>query len=213
MATALQVDTRSIESVTRLVDETVRLHGRLDLLVYNAGAIWWGPVADTPVKRFQLMQRVNAEGLYGALQAALPHFARQGWKARVVVVSPPVYSRFFRGKTAYAMGKVAMSVLTVGLAMDWRREGRADMAISSLWPAAAIESAATQNPQTVRSELRSAVRLALLLSSWKCMCRHDRALTLPRPSFPTPYWRCWRLPRPRSTARSCWTRTFFAARA
>jgi len=54
------------------------------------------------------------------------------------------------------MGKVAMSVLTKGLAMDWEREGRARMAITSLWPAAAIESAATQNPQTDRAELRSA---------------------------------------------------------
>lgn len=54
----------------------------------------------------------------------------------MVVVSPPIYSRFFRGKTAYAMGKVGMSVLTMGLAMDWKREGREGMAISSIWPAA-----------------------------------------------------------------------------
>ena len=54
------------------------------------------------------------------------------------------------------MGKVGMSVLTKGLAMDWIREGKKDMAITSIWPAAAIESAATQNPQTDRSELRKA---------------------------------------------------------
>jgi NAD(P)-dependent dehydrogenase (short-subunit alcohol dehydrogenase family) len=150
--------------VTRLVDETVRAHGRLDVLVYNAGAIWWAPVAGTPTSRFRLMQRVNAEGLYAAVQAAVPHFAAGGWRARVVVVSPPIYSRFFRGKTAYAMGKVAMSVLTKGLAMDWEREGKGGMAVTSLWPAAAIESAATQNPQTDRSELRSAVGFPSSLS-------------------------------------------------
>ena len=61
----------------------------------------------------------------------------------MVVVSPPIYSRFFRGKTAYAMGKVGMSVLTKGLAMDFEREGKVDMAITSIWPATAIESAAT----------------------------------------------------------------------
>ena len=38
-----------------------------------------------------------------------------------------------------------MSVLTKGLAMDFVREGRKDMAITSIWPAAAIESAATVN--------------------------------------------------------------------
>jgi len=50
-----------------------------------------------------------------------------------------------------------MSILTKGLAMDWVREGKTDMAITSIWPAAAVESAATQNPQTDRSDLRKAV--------------------------------------------------------
>lgn len=91
---------------------------------------------DTPLKRFQLMQRVNPEGLYAVVQAALPHLrAAPGGRGRVVVVSPPIYSRFFRGKTAYAMGKVGMSVLTKGLAMDLERGGLKDMAITSIWPA------------------------------------------------------------------------------
>lgn len=86
------------------------------------------------MKRYQLMQRVNAEGLYGSVQAALPHL-KKSKTARIIVVSPPIYSRFFRGKTAYAMGKVAMSVLTKGLAMDFERQGLTDMAITSIWPA------------------------------------------------------------------------------
>ncbi|KAF2438671.1 NAD(P)-binding protein [Karstenula rhodostoma CBS 690.94] len=98
----------------------------LDVLVYNSGAIWW------------------ASGLHGTIQASLPHFRANGWKGRIIVVSPPIYSRFFRGKTAYAMGKVGMRVLTKGLAMDWEREGKREMAITSIWPAAAIQSAATR---------------------------------------------------------------------
>jgi NAD(P)-dependent dehydrogenase (short-subunit alcohol dehydrogenase family) len=155
-ATAIPVDTRDSENVKRMVDETVKIYGRLDVLIYNSGAIWWASVENTPFKRFQLMQRVNVEGLYATVQASLPHFKNNGWKGRIIVVSPPIYSRFFRGKTGYAMGKVGMSVLTKGLAMDWSREGKTDMAITSIWPAAAIESAATQNPQTDRSELRKA---------------------------------------------------------
>jgi len=141
-------------------------------VVYNSGAIWWASVEDTPMKRFQLMQRVNVEGLYGTIQASLPHLKRSvgittattttgdaselsspplvnddkheeektmallRGSGRVIVVSPPIYSRFFRGKTAYAMGKVGMSVLTKGLAMDFERQGVADrMAITSIWPA------------------------------------------------------------------------------
>jgi NAD(P)-dependent dehydrogenase (short-subunit alcohol dehydrogenase family) len=87
------------------------------------------------MKRFQLMQRINPEGLYGTVQAVLPHFRANNWKGRIIVVSPPIYSRFFRGKTAYAMGKVGMSVLTKGLAMDFERELMKEMAVASIWPA------------------------------------------------------------------------------
>jgi NAD(P)-dependent dehydrogenase (short-subunit alcohol dehydrogenase family) len=128
-----------------MVDRTVEIYGRLDVLIYNSGAIWWASVENSPMKRFQLMQGVNIEGLYGTVQAALPHFAKNNWVGRIIVVSPPIYSRFFRGKTAYAIGKVGMSVLTKGLAMDWEREGKKNMAITSIWPATAIQSAATES--------------------------------------------------------------------
>ena len=134
-ATAIPVDTRDSEIVQGVVDKTVATYGRLDVLIYNAGAIWWASVANTPLKRFQLMQKINPEGLYSAVQASMKHFEKNGWKGRIIVVSPPIYSRFFRGKTAYAMGKVGMSVLTKGLAMDFDREGKRDMAIASIWPA------------------------------------------------------------------------------
>ncbi|KAE8550368.1 hypothetical protein EYB25_006594 [Talaromyces marneffei] len=142
-ATAIAVDTRDVNQINFLVAETVRIYGKLDVLIYNSGAIWWSSVENTPVKRFQLMQRINPEGLYASVHAALPAFEKNGWRGRIIVVSPPIYSRFFRGKTAYAMGKIGMSVLTKGLAMDFERQGRKDMAITSIWPAVSIESAAT----------------------------------------------------------------------
>lgn len=135
IATAIAVDVRDFASIEALVTATVSAYGRLDVLVYNSGAIWWSSVEKTPMKRFQLMQQVNPEGLYGCVQACLPHLCENG-TGRIIVVSPPLYSRFFRGKTAYAMGKVGMSVLTIGLSMDWKREGRDGMSISSIWPAA-----------------------------------------------------------------------------
>nr|POE77765.1 hydroxysteroid dehydrogenase-like protein 2 [Quercus suber] len=144
-ATAIVVDVRSQEAIQRLVDQTVATYTKLDVLVYNSGAIWWSSVEKTPVKRFQLMQQVNPEGLYGAVQAVLPHLYRNGvngkGKGRIVVISPPIYSRFLRGKTAYAMGKFGMSALTIGYAMDLEREDRTEVAITSLWPAAVCSNA------------------------------------------------------------------------
>jgi NAD(P)-dependent dehydrogenase (short-subunit alcohol dehydrogenase family) len=160
-AVAISVDTRSPHSITSLFAIASTFYGHIDVVIYNSGAIWWSSVQNTPFKRFQLMQQVNVEGLYAVVQAALPQFEKQGWKGRIIVVSPPIYSRFFRGKTGYAMGKVGMSVLTKGLAMDWEREGKSDMAITSIWPAVAIESAATQN---VEGENRQDLRKPTIYS-------------------------------------------------
>ncbi|KAF5661544.1 oxidoreductase [Fusarium heterosporum] len=160
-AAAIQVDVRYPESIDALISQTISTYGRLDVLVYNSGAIFWAPVSSTPVKRFQLMQRVNPEGLYATVQAALPHLPSTG---RIVVVSPPIYSRFFRGKTAYAMGKVGMSVLTKGLAMDFEREGKTGMSITSIWPAVAIESAATEQFTRKNPEEANDLRKATIFS-------------------------------------------------
>ena len=110
------------------------------------------------------MQQINPEGLYAAVSAALPIFERQGWKGRIIVVSPPIYSRFFRGKTAYAMGKVGMSVLTKGLAMDFQRQGYKDMAITSIWPAVSIESAATESAVKANQDIRADLRKPTIYS-------------------------------------------------
>jgi NAD(P)-dependent dehydrogenase (short-subunit alcohol dehydrogenase family) len=100
-----QCDVRSAENIAEVVNQTMAKYQRIDVLVYNAGAIWWGPVEKTPLKRFQLMQDININGLYATIQLLLPIFKTQG-RGRMIVVSPPIYSRFFRGKTAYAVGKV-----------------------------------------------------------------------------------------------------------
>ncbi|KAJ3020710.1 UNVERIFIED_CONTAM: hypothetical protein HDU68_010002 [Siphonaria sp. JEL0065] len=149
-AVPIECDVSSDESIAALF-ETVKnkLRLQISVVVYNAGAIFWGPVVNTTAKRFNLMNRVNTCGLYKTVDVVLPLFikAKMG---RFLVVSPPIYSRFFRGKTPYAMGKVGMTVLTHGLGMELadlnkgysnQNEG---IAITSLWPATAIQSAVTE---------------------------------------------------------------------
>lgn len=130
----------TVESeISDLVQTTIEHYGKVDALIYNAGAILWKKVEETPLKRYDLMNAVNARGAYIAVQECMPYFRKQDY-GRILLVSQPIYSRFFRGKTPYAMTKTAMTVLTMGLAMEL--EG-SNIAISSLWPATAIESYVT----------------------------------------------------------------------
>lgn len=142
---ALKCDVRSETDIQLVFKQVMEDFGRLDALVYNPGAIWWSSVALTPTKRYTLMHEINARGLYIAVQCALPIFKAQS-RGRIITISPPIYSRFFRGKTAYSMTKVSASILTIGLSMDFARlpdYADSDIAISALWPAAPIQSAAT----------------------------------------------------------------------
>ncbi|PQE13074.1 short chain dehydrogenase protein [Rutstroemia sp. NJR-2017a WRK4] len=153
---AIPCDVRSHASVSSLVEQSIAQFSRIDVLVYNSGAIFHSSVLTTPLSRYMLMESVNPNGLYASIQACLPYWEKQDWKARIVVICPPIYSRFFRGKTAYAMGKVGMSVLVKGMAMDLQRMGEKgkDMAIVGLWPAVAVESAATAHFSSPPSSLR-----------------------------------------------------------
>ncbi|KAJ3206837.1 hypothetical protein HDU67_007905 [Dinochytrium kinnereticum] len=143
-------DVRDPDRINAVIQETIKTYGGVDAVIYNAGAIFWASVKDTPFKRFNLMQEVNIRGCYAAVASALPHFRSRGF-GRFLLVSPPIYSRFFRGKTAYAIGKVGMSVLTMGLAMEL--EG-SDIAVTSIWPATGIQAAVTDVQNTDPSLLR-----------------------------------------------------------
>ena len=124
--------------IKNAVDLILKTFSKIDVVVYNAGAILWEPVLKTPLKRYDLMHNVNQRGLYAVIQNILPVFTHQD-SGRFVVVAPPIYSRFFQGKTPYAMTKIAMSVLCVGLSTELPPS----IAITCLWPATGIKSFVT----------------------------------------------------------------------
>ena len=145
-AHARRVDVRSPESIDALIKWTITTLGHIDAVVYNPGAIFWASVVETPIKRYQLMHEVNTLGLYATVQSVLPHFYARN-TGRIIVVSPPIYSRFPRGKAAYAMTKFAMTTLMIGLHHDFKRQKVKNGfggGVCSIWPAATIISAATE---------------------------------------------------------------------
>src|SRR5690348_13490316 len=63
-AFAIKCDIREESEVRAAVEQTVARFGGLDILVNNASAIWLRGALDTPMKRFDLMQQVNARGTF-----------------------------------------------------------------------------------------------------------------------------------------------------
>jgi citronellol/citronellal dehydrogenase len=140
-ALPVRTDLRDEAQVEAMVAATAAEFGRVDVLVNNAGALWWRPIEDTPPKRFDLVHGVNVRGAWCAVHFALPHLLAAGGGA-VIQIAPPLDLRFLGGKLAYGLSKLAMSMMAPGLAQECGARGLRSFA---LWPATAIESAATIN--------------------------------------------------------------------
>lgn len=140
-ALPVRTDVRSAEAVEAMVAATVAEFGRIDVLVNNAGALHWRSIPETPPKRFDLVHEVNVRAAFTAVHFALPHLLAVGGGC-VIQIAPPLDLRFLNGKVGYGISKLSMSLLAVGLAQEWGGKGLRSFA---LWPATAIESAATIN--------------------------------------------------------------------
>ena len=57
-AIAISCDVRHVDEIDELIKEAYNWKKRLDVVIYNAGAITWGPVEKTPLNKFDLLQAV-----------------------------------------------------------------------------------------------------------------------------------------------------------
>jgi citronellol/citronellal dehydrogenase len=99
---------------------------------------------DLEVKRFDLMQQINARGTFVVTRACLPHL-RESEHAHVLTLSPPLSAaepRWLRGHSAYTLSKLGMTLITLGVAAD---EAEAGIGANCLWPRTIIATAAVQN--------------------------------------------------------------------
>lgn len=124
--------------------KTVEQFGGLDIVVNNASAIDLTPTESVPMKRYDLMQDINARGSFLLAKTAIPHLKRSS-NAHVLTLSPPISldpKWFEAGHLAYSIAKYSMSLVTVGLAAELRADG---IAANSLWPRTTIDTAAIRN--------------------------------------------------------------------
>ena len=135
-------DVRDDASVEAAVEATVERFGGIDIVVNNASAIDLSDPEQLSMKRYDLMQSINARGTFLLSRLCVPHL-RKGSNSHVLTLSPPLSMdpKWFGRHPAYTMSKYGMSMVTLGFAERYREDG---IAFNSLWPRTLIATAAVE---------------------------------------------------------------------
>jgi pteridine reductase len=112
-AEAIRLDLTAPGASARLVEETVRLGGRLDLLV-NSAALF--APDDAPLADLARMKVLNADAPASLLDAAAPHL--EAARGAVVSIADVAGVVPFRGRRAYSMTKKSVLALTARKALE-----------------------------------------------------------------------------------------------
>ena len=138
----LAVDVRDDAAVQAALDETAEKFGGIDIVVNNASAIQLTPATSTDMRRYDLMQQINARGTFMVSKFAIPYLARSA-NPHILMLSPPLdmAEKWFAPHTAYSMAKFGMSLVVLGLAGELRGK----IAVNALWPRTTIATAAIKN--------------------------------------------------------------------
>lgn len=124
VADAVHVDVTEPASAAALVERTLALHGRIDVLVNNAGIESPTPFMELTLETYERVMRVNTTSVWVCCQAVVPVMLRQG-KGSIVNVSSIAGQRGggIMGTAAYSTSKGAVIAMSKALAREFAKSG------------------------------------------------------------------------------------------
>ena len=114
---AVQTDVTQREQVKHLVDQAVRMYGRVDVILNNAGLMPHSPLERGKVEDWDRMIDVNIKGVLYGIAAALPHMKAQK-SGHIINVSSVAGHQVRPGGAVYSATKHAVRVISEGLRQE-----------------------------------------------------------------------------------------------
>lgn len=176
-AFAIPCDVTNEESVSSMVKQTLDNFGTIDVLVNNAGVAFYYPILETPLKRWEIILKVNLSGVFLCSKAVLPGMIERK-AGSIINVSSLAADERDEGTVptgvAYAVSKAGLDRFTLGLATE---VGRHNIAVNALKPHKVVDTDGMRlwQPEADKSEWQSAdmmVRAAILLA-----CQDAKGIT------------------------------------
>ncbi len=114
---AIETDVTNKDQVKALVDKTVATHGRIDVILNNAGLMPLSPIERLKVDEWDRMIDVNIKGVLYGIAAALPHMQRQK-SGQIINVSSVAGHKILSSGAVYSATKFAVRALSEGLRQE-----------------------------------------------------------------------------------------------
>ena len=136
-------DVRDDDDITEAVLKTQGEFGGIDIVINNASVIDLSRSLELGAKKYDLMQDVNVRGTFMLSRAAVP-ILKEAENPQILSLSPPLNPtpKWLGAHTGYTLAKFGMTMVTLGLAAEFARDG---IAANTLWPRTTIATAAVQN--------------------------------------------------------------------
>jgi len=112
-------DVRDETQVTALIDGIVERHGRLDVVVNNAGGAPYAPAAEASPRLHEKIVQLNLLAPLLVAQRANAVMQRQDTGGSIVMISSVSGTRASPGTAAYGAAKAGLDNLTASLAVEW----------------------------------------------------------------------------------------------
>lgn len=157
---ALPTDVTIQADLLRLVEETLRCYGRIDILVHNAGGAKGQDVFDTSEADWQEALALNVTALATLAQLIVPSMRKQR-EGRIIAISS-IFGRESGGRSAYNALKAASISLTKSLARDLAKDRILVNSIapgSLLFPGSSWERKLQADPQGIEHFIKNELPL------------------------------------------------------
>ena len=75
-ALPIKLDVRNANEIENCVKQTYDKWGRIDVLINNAGALWWKPIKDTPANKYDLINSINSRASFLMARETIPYMLK-----------------------------------------------------------------------------------------------------------------------------------------
>ncbi|MBX6379386.1 MAG: SDR family oxidoreductase [Thermoflavifilum aggregans] len=116
-ALAVATDVTEFEQVKNLVDTAVKMYGRIDVMINNAGLMPLSPLDNYKIDEWNQMIDVNVKGVLHGIAAALPYMKKQK-SGHFINVSSVAGHHVIQGGAVYSATKFAVRALSEGLRQE-----------------------------------------------------------------------------------------------